>query len=184
MLWWDETAQLLRRVRSLRSTARQLKAVHEALRRRISTLPRFLESDPSFEFEERPSWCDALHARCDALHTTDEIGDQDLENLNKLFRASLGSLTGVCALGSWRSPHWERERCINGLLGMIRPRASRSKLWTPRDIDCPRPERWWDTGGQNGMLVGSSIGTASISSIWQSLNCAMKFGAGSLSTGW
>ena len=58
LLWWDETAQLLRRVRALRSTnpmARQLRAVYEAL-------PLSLESDPSFVFEERPNWCNALHA--------------------------------------------------------------------------------------------------------------------------
>ena len=54
--------------------ARQLRAVYEALRRRISTLPLFLESDPSFEFEERPNWCNALHE-------ADEIEDQELENL-------------------------------------------------------------------------------------------------------
>ena len=77
LLWWDETAQLLRRVRALRSTnamSRQLRAGYEALRRRISTLPPFLESDPSFEFEERPNWCNALHA-------VDEIEDQELDNL-------------------------------------------------------------------------------------------------------
>ena len=54
--------------------ARQLGAVHEILRKRSSTLPRNLESDPSFELEERPNWCDALHA-------ADEIEDQELENL-------------------------------------------------------------------------------------------------------
>ena len=77
LLRWDETAQLLRRVRSLWGTnpmARQLGSVHEILRKRISTLPRLLESDPSFEFEERPTWCDALHA-------ADEIEDWEVENL-------------------------------------------------------------------------------------------------------
>ena len=70
-------AQLLCRIQSLRRAnlvARQLHASREALRQRISSLPRHLESDPSLEFEERPNWCDALHA-------ADEIADNDLENL-------------------------------------------------------------------------------------------------------
>ena len=116
LLWWDETAQLLRRARALRSTnpmARQLRAVYEALRRRIGTLPLFLESDPSFEFEERPNWCNALHA-------VDEIEDQELDNqiACALFHAIFGvwqeSLTGVYAAGSVQTLQWERWPCMNG----------------------------------------------------------------------
>ena len=50
-----------------------------------------------------------------------------------------------------------------------------SRLLTPR---C------WDTGRQSGAPVGSSIETASFKSVWRSVNCDMKFGAGTSSMAW
>ena len=105
LLWWDEMAQLLRRAGALRSTnpmARQLRAVYEALRRRIGTLPLFVESDPCFEFEERPNWCNALHA-------VDEIEDQELDDLiacalfhaKQAFLGLAGELDRPC---TWLDP--------------------------------------------------------------------------------
>ena len=94
--------------------------------------------------------------------------------LNRLFEVWLGSLTGVYALGSRRTLQWERERCINEPPGMTCRHASRSKLWTPRDLDCSRPGRCWGIGIQNW----------SANSDWRSVNCVMKFGEGSPSTDW
>ena len=105
--------------------------------------------------------------------------------LNRLFGAWLGSLTGVCALGSWRTPQWERECCIN---------------WAARDDSAPRlPQQALDSQGRRLLtaqrdvgalegkvecLDGSNIGVASSSSVWQSVNCVMKFGNSSSSTVW
>ena len=115
LLWWDETAQLLRRARALRSTnpmARQLRAVYEALRRRIGTLPLFLESDPSFEFEERPNWCNALHA-------VDEIEDQELDNLiaRALFHAKQ-AFRGLAGELDRRVRGWFRANSTMGAVAL------------------------------------------------------------------
>ena len=124
LLWWDETAQLLRRVRTLRSTnpmARQLRAVYEALGRRIST-------------EERPNWCNALHA-------ADEIEDQELENLiacalvhaKQAFRGLAGELDR-------RVRAWIRANSTMG--------AGALHKWAARDNLAPRlPQQALDSEG-------------------------------------
>ena len=148
----------LRRVRTLRTNpmARQLKAVNEALRRRISTLPRFLESDPSFEFEERRNWCNALHA-------ADEKKDQELENLiacallhaKQAFRGLAGELDR-------RVRAWIRANSTMG--------AGALQKWAARDNLAPRlPQQAWDSEGSRLLTPREMLGhwKAKWSTRWQ-----------------
>ena len=114
--------------------ARQLSAGYEALRRRIRTLPPFLESDPSFEFEERPNWCNALPA-------VDEIEDQDLDNLiacalshaKQAFRGLAGELDR-------RVRGWIRANSTMG--------AGALHKWSDKDSLAPRlPQQALDSEG-------------------------------------
>ena len=112
--------------------ARQLHALREALRQRISSLPRHLESDPSLEFEERPNWCDALHA-------ADEIEDHDLVNFIARALAPValrGSLADMCGRGPLLTLRWEQVLCINGPLGMIMIQVCHVRHWIRRDGAC------------------------------------------------
>ena len=156
--------------------ALQTEALHEALRRRISTLPRYLESDPSFEFEQRPDWCDALHA-------TDVIGDQELEGFisrallyaNVAFRSLTGELDrrvrawimanstmGAGALHRWSARDEHAPRLPRQALD-----SKGHRLLTPR-------ERCSNFGSQSGKRAGNSIGMALPSSNQQSVNCVTK----------
>ena len=148
LLWWDETAQLLRRVRALRSTnpmARQLRAGYEALRRRISTLPPFLESDPSFEFEERPN-------RCNALHAVDEIEDQELDNLIAcvLFHAKQ-AFRGLAGELDRRVRGWIRANSTVG--------AGALHKWATKDSLAPRlPQQALDSEGSRLLTPREMLG--------------------------
>ena len=125
--------------------ARQLRSVHEALRRRISTLPCFLESDPSFEYEERPNWCDALHA-------VDEIGDQELENI--ISRALLHAKQAFRGLAGEIDRRVRAWILANSTMG-----AGALHKWAARDDSAPRlPQQALDSQGRRLLSPREMLG--------------------------
>ena len=142
-------------------------------------------SGPSFEFEERPNWCNALHA-------VDEIEDQELDNLIAcaLFHAKQ-AFRGLAGELDRRVRGWIRANSTMGAGALHKwaakdslAHAFHSKLWTLREPGCSRPERCWDSGGQSGAPVGSSTETVSFNSVSKSVNYGMKFGAGASIMAW
>ena len=141
LTWWDETAQFLRRTQSLRRTnpeARQLQAMQQALRLRISSLSVTSKQTPLL------SW------KCEAMHAIDEIDDRDLEGLiertlahaKRTFRCLAGELDrrvrawivansslGARALHKWAARDDQAARLARQSLD-----SSGRRLLTPKEM--------------------------------------------------
>ena len=172
LMWWDETAQFLRRTQSLRRTnpeARQFRAMQQALRLRIVSLPRYLEADTTFELEERHIWCEAMNA-------IDEICR---DSLNGLWRTptnlpwtrwgarQMSECVDHCKFHSW-------EPCTSGPLETIMLRVCQNRLWIPRAGVCLHPRKCSSTGKPSGNNAGNNTEGTLRNSSRPSADCVVK----------